>query len=169
MIRAKAFLAIILLIIFSASIAVGSPLNVQPTKIVSLQSAKSILSPQINILDQVSPDLDKFNYILNLTAEVTCAGQDICGLNESNFKLDIPVLSIYSVSPLKGPTQKYPGSTCFYDIVILPGHYQGRQWIWFTHKNYTTGFKIIYISNGKEIARKTIALSELDLMPINHN
>lgn len=157
---AKAFIAITMLTIFSASIIVGSPLNVQPSKMVSLQSTKSIAFPQINIMNKVMPYANRYNESLYLTANITQLGKEICGLNKSNFRLDTPLLSINGVYNLQGPTSNYPNSNCFYDIDILPAVYQGKQYTWSPAKGYAFKFNLSYISNGQVLASKTITLNE---------
>ena len=156
----KTFLAIVMLVIMTTSIVIAIPGNTQPLKVVSPQLGKSIALPVINIMNKVGPATFKYDEPLFLTANVTQLGQEICGLNESNFKLDTPLLTIKRVYPLKGPTQKYASSTCFYDIDILPGINQGKQYTWSPAKNYTFKFKLSYVLNGKELASRTLTMNE---------
>ena len=155
---AKALLALSMLVIVAMSITYGAPLSTQPMKAMPLQVIKPIYSPQINVMNKVGPMSFKPDEPLFLTVEVVQLGQGICGLNESNFKLDSSLIEIKRVYPLNGPTEKYPNATCFYDIDVLPAVYKGKQYTW-APSNAILSFKLSYMMNGKELTNKTITLN----------
>ncbi len=87
--------------------------------------------------------------------------QGICGLNKSNFKIEVPTHGFgYTAIVIKnvlGISSVAVGTpiSCSYGVQIAPGIYQGKQYKW---TNSPGAFNLYYFVGGNQIAVATFNL-----------
>lgn len=87
--------------------------------------------------------------------------QGICGLDKSNFKIEVPThgfgytaIAIKNVLGISSTALGSPTS-CSYGVQIAPGIYQGKQYKWV---NSPGAFNLYYFKGGNQIAVATFNL-----------
>jgi hypothetical protein len=87
--------------------------------------------------------------------------QGICGLNKSNFKIEVPThgfgYTAIAIRNVLGISSTAVGSpvSCSYGIQIAPGIFQGKQYKW---ANSPGAFNLYYFRGGNQIAVATFNL-----------
>ena len=87
--------------------------------------------------------------------------QGICGLNKSNFKIEVPThgfgYTAIAIKSVLGVSSTAVGSpiSCSYGIQIAPGIFQGKQYKW---ANSPGAFNLYYFTGGNQIAVATFNL-----------
>ena len=82
--------------------------------------------------------------------------QGICGLDKSNFKIEVPTHGFgYTAIAIKKVIAVSGGGSCSYKVVIAPGIYQGNQYKW---ANSPGAFNLYYFKGGNQIAVATFNL-----------
>lgn len=87
--------------------------------------------------------------------------QGICGLDKSNFKIEVPTHGfVYTAIVIKnvlGISSVAVGTpiSCSYGVQIAPGIYQGKQYKW---ANSPGAFNLYYFKGGNQIAIATFNL-----------
>jgi hypothetical protein len=91
----------------------------------------------------------------------TAYPQGICGLDKSNFKIEVPThgfgytaIAIQNVLGISATAVGSPVS-CGYGVKIAPGIYQGKQYKW---TNSPGTFNLYYFVGGNQIAVATFDL-----------
>jgi len=87
--------------------------------------------------------------------------QGICGLNKSNFKIEVPThgfgYTAIAIKNVLGVSSVAVGTpiSCSYGVQIAPGIYQGKQYKW---ANSPGAFNLYYFKGGNQIAFTTFNL-----------
>ena len=87
--------------------------------------------------------------------------QGICGLDKSNFKIEVPThgfgYTAIAIKNVLGISSTAVGSpiSCSYGVQIAPGIYQGKQYKW---ANSPGAFNLYYFKGGNQIAVATFNL-----------
>lgn len=159
----KGFLAVILLLIMAANITDAAPIKIPIQPGLYKPVSPQLIGPSISINAIYPAGAAAGNsQRVGVNVSVTQLGIPICGLNYTNFKLEMLVNYIYgpgvviqSVGAIVAPIGM-PAPPCSYIINLVPGTYQGKQYTWLAG-TYTV--KLDYIKAGKELTNKTFSFT----------
>jgi hypothetical protein len=161
--KAKAFLVVIVLLIFAVSMVNAALPVMRPSQAFVAKPNPQLIAPSINInLIKIAPASPGNSEPVNVGIKVISAvtQQDICGLDASNFNMDTltvppggPAIVIKNVYPISSVAINQPIS-CDYWLYLVPTSYQGNQYTWLTG-TYT--LKLYYVANGQQLANKTFS------------
>jgi hypothetical protein len=161
--KAKAFLVVIVLLIFAVSMVNAALPAMRPSQAFVAKPNPQLIAPSINInLIKIAPaspgNSEPVNVGIKVISGVTQL--DICGLDASNFNMDTltvppggPAIVIKNVYPISSVAINQPIS-CDYWLYLVPTSYQGNQYTWLTG-TYT--LKLYYVANGQQLANKTFS------------
>jgi len=161
--KVKALLAFIVLLIVVMSVANAAQQVSRPgNSIASMQKPKLDATTIDIILIKIAPASPGNSEPVNVGVKVVSSltGQDICGLDASNFNLETltvppggPAIVIKNIYPTSSVAINQPVS-CDYWLDMVPTSYQGNQYIWLTG-TYT--LKLNYVADGQQLASKTFS------------
>jgi hypothetical protein len=161
--KAKAFLALIVLLLLALSAVDAAQPVIRPGQPIIAKPNPQLVAPSINVnLIKIAPAAPGNSKPVSVSVKVISGvtHQDICGLNASSFNMDTltvppggPAIVIKEVLPISSIAINQPMS-CDYWLSLVPTSYQGNQYTWLTG-TYT--LKLYYVANGMRLANRTFS------------